>query len=251
MDPTQATGTGASPGLQFLVIGVGRGGTSLLAGMLDYNSKLHVDFEHEAKATLVFAEPQPGIDRLTSRSAAFRAACDAKAAQHVGQIYGNKITTEQILALHGWGPRNPAEPEPVLRHFFDEAMSGAKVVFIVRDGRTCVRSKVNRKGMTPGEACQLWQYGVGVLRFLRARGERLHEVRYEDLVEDPERVLRGVCGFLGVPFEEGMLEGVGNPQMQPTYRQGEVDASKLDLAGVPPGTAEILDDELRELGYVG
>lgn len=237
-------------GIQFLVIGVGRGGTSLLAGLLDYHSALHVDFEHEAKATLVFAEPEPGIDRLVSRSAAFRAACDAKAMQHAGQIYGNKITTEQVLALHGWGVRNPADPEPVLRYFFDEAMAGCKIVFVVRDGRTCVRSKMNRKGFTLDHACGLWQYGVRVLRYLRTQGERVHVVRYEELVGDPERALRAVCSFLDVPFETGMLDGVENPQMQTVYRQSEIDTSKLDLADVPEGAEAILADELRELGYI-
>ena len=250
MGPKTAEKAGDDPGIQFLVIGVGRGGTSLLAGLLDYHTRLHVDFEHEAKATLVFADPEPGVDRLSSRSAAFRAACDAKAAQHEGQIYGNKITTEQVLALHGWGALNPADPEPVFRHFFDDAMAGCKIVFIVRDGRTCVRSKVNRKTMPPADACQLWQYGVGVLRFLRSQGDRLHELKFEDLVAEPAQELREVCAFLGVPFEEGMLEGVENPQMQATYRQGDIDRSKLDLTGVPEGTEEILEDELREFGYL-
>jgi sulfotransferase family protein len=32
-----------------------------------------------------------------------------------------------------------------------------------------------------------------------------HTVRYEDLTQDPEKVLRGVCDYLGVSFEDGML----------------------------------------------
>jgi hypothetical protein len=32
-----------------------------------------------------------------------------------------------------------------------------------------------------------------------------HEVRYEDLVENPARVCRALCAFLGLPFDEAML----------------------------------------------
>jgi hypothetical protein len=31
-------------------------------------------------------------------------------------------------------------------------------------------------------------------------------VRYEELTASPETVVRDLCGFLGVPFEPGMLE---------------------------------------------
>jgi len=36
--------------------------------------------------------------------------------------------------------------------------------------------------------------------------ERCHLVRYEDLVRDPRAVMTGVCDFLGVPFDERVVE---------------------------------------------
>ena len=38
------------------------------------------------------------------------------------------------------------------------------------------------------------------------RSLRVHEVRYEDLITDPTRVLRGVAGFAGVDFDPAMLD---------------------------------------------
>jgi phthiocerol/phenolphthiocerol synthesis type-I polyketide synthase E len=35
--------------------------------------------------------------------------------------------------------------------------------------------------------------------------ERCHRVRYEDLVRDPAGIMTGVCGFLGLPFDERVL----------------------------------------------
>jgi hypothetical protein len=40
----------------------------------------------------------------------------------------------------------------------------------------------------------------------RTRDDQRFEVRYEELVRDPERVLHGVCEFLRLNYEEGMLE---------------------------------------------
>lgn len=50
------------------------------------------------------------------------------------------------------------------------------------------------------EAERLWD---GVCA--RVPLERRHEVRYEELLADPERVLSGVCRFLGVPYDADML----------------------------------------------
>ena len=44
---------------------------------------------------------------------------------------------------------------------------------------------------------------------LAANGVPLHQLRYDDLVRDPEATMRGICKFLGVPFDSRMatLEG--------------------------------------------
>ncbi|HEV2762798.1 MAG TPA: sulfotransferase, partial [Pyrinomonadaceae bacterium] len=46
-----------------------------------------------------------------------------------------------------------------------------------------------------------------VEEFLRGvPARRQHRVRFEELVSEPERVMRGVCDFLGLEFERGMVE---------------------------------------------
>jgi thioesterase domain-containing protein len=43
------------------------------------------------------------------------------------------------------------------------------------------------------------------VRFLtEVAAERQHQVRFEDLVKEPERVLRGICDFLGLEYEDAM-----------------------------------------------
>ena len=86
---------------------------------------------------------------------------------------------------------------------------GARFVHVLRDGRDVARSCI---GM--GWAGNLWH---GATRWieaeelwaaLRARLEpaRAHEVRYEDLIREPERELARLCEFLGTDFDPAMLD---------------------------------------------
>ena len=42
------------------------------------------------------------------------------------------------------------------------------------------------------------------------KSERVLTVRYEDLVQDPEETLQGICTFLGEDFDNRMLVVCGN-----------------------------------------
>ncbi len=131
-----------------------------------------------------------------------------------------------------WGEKTP-------RHIFRiEEMVGrypqAKIVALVRDPRAVVasyRDWRNQGGFDlendPGHrealeleqtrarrsyniliATMLWRSGVAAaLGAQKALGsERVRLVRYEDLVQDSEEVLRDVSEWLGLEFEVGMLD---------------------------------------------
>ncbi|MBZ4421923.1 type I polyketide synthase [Myxococcus sp. RHSTA-1-4] len=67
----------------------------------------------------------------------------------------------------------------------------------------------------------------------RIGSERVHWVRYEELVSEPARVMKGVSDFLGLPYDEGMVQpydgkrermlgGLGDPNiLQHTRIEGE------------------------------
>jgi len=47
-------------------------------------------------------------------------------------------------------------------------------------------------------------------------------VRYEELVTDPERVMRGVLGFLGLAFDERVLDPAGSERVANTASRDQV-----------------------------
>jgi len=65
---------------KFLVLGAGRGGTSLIAGLLDYHSELTVAYELCARGYLMGEElPYRGHDLFGKRVQSFIAGCQSAA----------------------------------------------------------------------------------------------------------------------------------------------------------------------------
>lgn len=106
-----------------------------------------------------------------------------------------------------WGDKRPAHIErlDVLRRLFPDA----QIVHIIRDGRDCVASL---------KRMPWWQHGTvgAVHKWVEALrlGERAkrqfppdqyHELRYEDLVADPETTLTLLCTYLAEEFHPEML----------------------------------------------
>jgi hypothetical protein len=84
----------------------------------------------------------------------------------------------------------------------------ARFVYLLRDGRDVANSAVGM-GWAGNAYCgaDIWIEAEGRWAEMRARldPEAYIEVRFEDLVADPERTLARVCRFLGVPYDERML----------------------------------------------
>jgi hypothetical protein len=99
-----------------------------------------------------------------------------------------------------------------VHHHFDRLIHlwpNARFIHLIRDPRDVARSVLEKRWAgnlyhaadwwTEAERC--W----GVLKS-KLPPERYVEVRYEDLVTDPEAELARVCAFIGVPFAPSMLE---------------------------------------------
>src|SRR5215210_6188691 len=96
----------------------------------------------------------------------------------------------------------------------------SRFVHTVRDPREVCMSRVVQifnKGGLPG-AARHWRAHVAAARAASAAlGDRMLEIRYEDLVSEPRAQLERLCGFIGVPFDVAMLDYGTSPEAIPRH----------------------------------
>lgn len=105
-----------------------------------------------------------------------------------------------------WGEKSPANT-----YFLDDIAAvfpGAFFIHMVRDGRDVVQSCLDWGRYTRIEdAAERWQTSVHAARkFGGRRPQNYLEVRYEQLVADPDAHVRRLADWLGLEFDPAMLE---------------------------------------------
>lgn len=235
---------GTSKNIDLLIIGPGRGGTSLLAALLDTHPQFTVELELHSVACLM--QPQSSIwpqPQHKIRVKRFLKMCRSSAASSQKTKYwGNKITTEQLKEIYG------LNPEKGLDYFFGKLPKSTKVIFIMRDGRTCIPSKIKRGGKTLDEAISLYRFSDLVYEKSKPLKSRQTAVTYEGLLSKPQETLSDICDFLNIPFWGEMLAGTQNSKLLPEYRLHGIKAEKLDGITDEPWHGQILD-LLKKWGY--
>ena len=134
--------------------------------------------------------------------------------------------------------------------FFGQVMSDKKIIFVLRDGRTCVRSKISRTDQSIAHDCVRWTNSVRVMRYLQRRHPAHLIIKYEDLASRPKQTLEAVCRFLDIPRTDAMLTGVSSDKIPEEYRQETFDTDKLSLRDVPVLCYPLLLQELKDTGYI-
>jgi len=115
----------------------------------------------------------------------------------------------------------------------------AKVILMVRDGRDVALS-LRRLPWTSRDLYvnfALWLYCYRLQKNAQRRGDLpLLCVRYEDVVKDPEKELRAILAFLGLPYEPQVAEGEGNeegiPPWEYLWKSRAVEKIKLHRVGL-------------------
>jgi hypothetical protein len=260
-----------------VVLGVSRSGTTLLKAMLDAHSQLAIPSESYFLPQLWDRHGERpdrdafvgdlsrlervrewGVDPEDVRTRLPERPTFAEAVQSIFQLYAESRGKPRF------GDKTPL----YMQHLdvLERAFPDARYVHIVRDGRDAAfsllamtrkpRFNLSRpRGV--GDFAAAWKREVRAARRF-GRTHPYHELRYEDLVEQPELRLREVCAFLGLEYEPGMLEyhRREDPSLyadHPRLAEPPVRDTRSWRREMRPADAELFEaiagDLLAELGY--
>jgi hypothetical protein len=209
----------------FIIVGVGRSGTSLLHSMLNAHPQIccipEINFVRRFLAETKFNKYESGkIEDIFSTDTLIKRLEFSDETLHdiIRSIEGGDmaILYKKLLLCYAerfgsvpWiGDKDPRTIEylPIIHRVFPNAC----VIHIIRDPRDVLSSKKNAawsKGrMTLGHIfANRVQIKIGKRQGEKLFGDHYIELRYEDLIRDPHIELENICSVLGLEFDTRML----------------------------------------------
>jgi hypothetical protein len=202
------------------IVGLGRSGTTLLRLMLDAHPALAIPPETQfipavAKACQMAPDPRQAF--LQALTAAFTWTDFHLAVEQLQSRIADSDPFDLTAALRAfytlyaerfgkqrWGDKSGYLWGMVL---IQKLIPEARFIHLIRDGRDVALS-IKDLWWGPNsieEAAEHWQAGIQKARRQSADLRFYMEVRYEDLLLDPERQLRQICDFVELDWHPAML----------------------------------------------
>lgn len=215
----------------FFIFGSPRSGTTLLSQTLTAHSQVEIPYETDFIVPVAFvfdrvrdpAVGRPLIHGLMAESTGFKRSLghyfEAEKLREV--VYSADYSLAGLLiAIYAYiadkkGKRRAGDKSPNDLQFIRiitkqiVAVPDIKVIHIVRDLRDVMVSVRERNWADDLESYfpRMWSTSNLYLHELyRSEPSRYRLIRYEDMVQDMDASFRDLCGFLGIEFEEGMLD---------------------------------------------
>lgn len=217
----------------FFILGSGRNGSTMLNRMLNQHSELFLPSEQYFLGPSIFkfhyynyaiwrdlvkiivGELSPGA---ASHTWTLKSLPDLKSLFLLPKTHKNlqylldmmyRHYGESIGKLTRWGDTTPLNTYylPEVYHTFPKA----KYLFLIRDGRDVVASyKKGGSAMLnelaiPSNAARHWMHSLEKWNYLSRKTEVML-VRYEELVQHPEGILREISEYLNVGYQPQMMD---------------------------------------------
>jgi hypothetical protein len=199
-----------------------RSGTTLLRMMLDAHPQLTIPPEThfipdlikvaregaatpEALLKVIVSQREWGDfgfteDELLERFSSIRSLGAPEAIRAFFDAYAERVAKPR------WGDKTPRYVTRM--RLIEDALPEAHFVHVIRDGRDVALSVRDRtvKDYTVERVAQRWKEKISKARRDAPLLKHYMELRYEDLILDPEHSLRRVCDFIAIGYDGAMLD---------------------------------------------
>jgi len=240
--------------------GCERSGTTLLGNMLGS----HSDCVHLPEAPflpeLIFLRKGYGLSWREVRSQLLRdprfslwrvtldedwiaESCDVgEAIESLVELYCRK----KRRSARYWVDHTPGNIEYWWR--LSKVIDGSKFIHLIRDGRA-VAASIKKLPDWPFASVRSiarhWLRRIGFgLAAESAMGNVIVRVKYEDLVANPERELKRLCGWLGIGFEKEMVERKYAELSPYTIEQHKLVLGNIDTSRIAAWKVELISKEM-------
>lgn len=208
------------------IVGAPRSGTTLLSSMLNSHSKIAIPYESNF---MVHCYNKYGLTPDLTNGSDLEALVEEILSGYFVSKWEPTIRKEDLdfdkcRDLPGlineiyrcyakkkgkliWGDKTPGYTPDI--RVLNKIFPHAKYIHIVRDGRDVALSLI-QKNWGPSNfpiAIRFWREMVTLchVQLSMLPSDRYIELRFEDLIKEPEDNLRAICSLLGIDYEEKMI----------------------------------------------
>lgn len=192
-----------------LILGAPRSGTTLLATMIGRHTEIGILNEDRGWA----------MRRILGKSVVGNKRCVPN------QIELKRRSVLHLRAFKSFGlAKEYQSSEYSIEDYL--ALPNIRLVGLIRDGNDVISSVMNRSEKAFRVASYRWCRAVEIIHELKTRyPQLLLVVSFENLVLHPKGNMERVALFLGVEYQDRMLEG---PRYNPWYEESQMNIEKVN-----------------------
>lgn len=181
-----------------LILGAPRSGTTLLATMIGRHTEIGILNEDHSWA----------MRRILGR----RIVGNKRCIPNQIEMKKRSLFHLRVFKTIGWAKEYQSSEYSIEDYL---SLPGIRVVGLIRDGNDVISSVMNRSEKRFRVASYRWRRSVDIIHELKTRySEIVLVISFEDLVVNPQASMERIAAFLGVEYQERMLEG---PRYNPWY----------------------------------